>query len=187
MLSGRGVSSSGGVILCTPAFESRRGCGGIFGCLSLSRFGEGLNSRCILTLELRPGVGSFCGSRVSTGNRCVSMDGCRDRRRLVLVDSVLVASCSSVVVRFITLGGPTMFFACSLSDCLSGRHKFCCSFRGAIPNPVIRDSRRLVSIVGGSGFSGDGVSRFIRARFGMVSNGSSGEVISFLLRWEVVG
>lgn len=103
----------------------------------------------------------------------------------MLISDMLITDYSSIMIEFVALDKPAVFFTYDLDYYLSSERGFYYDFRKTVPGPIVYTSDELIGVIENDEFDKGKISEFLMTQFDAIDGQSSKRVVDFVLDNEV--
>ncbi len=181
-LKKNGSSSNKKIILYAPTFRNEEKYNNIFDYLDLEEFNENLGRDYILALRLHPKIKDFYKEDISTNGQYIDVSDYENEQELMLMSDLLITDYSSIMIEYVALDKPVVFFTYDLDNYLSNERGFYYDFKKTVPGPIVYNSQELVDVIKNNELDKSKISEFLKTQFDVIDGNSSKRVVDFLLK-----
>ena len=108
------ISQDKKIILYAPTFRDEAKYNDVFDFLDLKRFNERLGSEYVLALRLHPKIKNFYQGDISSEEGYIDVSDWESEQELMLISDMLITDYSSIMIEFVALDKPAVFFTYDL-------------------------------------------------------------------------
>ena len=175
------ISQDKKIILYAPTFRDEAKYNDVFDFLDLKRFNERLGSEYVLALRLHPKIKNFYQGDISSEEGYIDVSDWESEQELMLISDMLITDYSSIMIEFVALDKPAVFFTYDLDYYLSSERGFYYDFRKTVPGPIVYTSDELIGVIENNEFDKGKISEFLMTQFDAIDGQSSKRVVDFVL------
>lgn len=177
------ISSNKKIVLYAPTFRDEVKYNNVFNYLDLKEFNENLGEEYILALRLHPKIKNFYKEDISDNGQYIDVSDYENEQELILMSDILITDYSSIMIEFVALNKPVVFFTYDLDSYLSKERGFYYDFEKTVPGTIAYNSQELISIIKNNEFDKSKISEFLNVQFDAIDGNSSKRIVDFLLNY----
>ena len=98
------------------------------------------------------------------------------------MSDLLITDYSSIMIEYVALNKPVVFFTYDLDNYLSNERGFYYDFKKTVPGTIVYNSQELVEVIKNNKFDKSKISEFLKIQFDVIDGNSSKRVVDFLLK-----
>ena len=170
------------IILYAPTFRDEEKYNNVFNYLNLEEFNRVLGDEYVLALRLHPKIKDFYKDDISAIGQYIDVSSYESEQELILISDMLITDYSSIMIEYVALNKPVVFFTYDLDSYLSNERGFYYDFKETVPGPIVFTSSELIDVIKNNKFDKSKISEFLKTQFNVIDGNSSKRIVDFLLR-----
>ncbi len=175
------ISADKKIILYAPTFRDEKRYNNVFDFLNLTEFNDRLGSEYVLALRLHPKIKNFYSDEIASDGQYIDVSDFENEQELMLISDMLITDYSSIMIEYVVLNKPIIFFTYDLEDYLANERGFYYDFKTTVPGPIVYTSDELINIIENNEFDESKISDFVKTQFDEIDGESSKRIVDFLL------
>ena len=175
------VSPDKKIILYAPTFRDEAKYNNVFDYLDLEKFNQVLGDEYILALRLHPKIRNFYADDITAKGEYVDVSDWESEQELMMISDILITDYSSIMIEFVALDKPAVFFTYDLDYYLANERGFYYDFKKTVPGPIVYTSDELIDVIEKGEFDKSRISEFVMTQFDAIDGQSSERVVDFVL------
>ncbi len=181
LLDKHNISSDKKIVLYAPTFRDEEKYNNVFNYLDLDEFNRNLGDEYVLALRLHPKIKDFYKDEISANGQYIDVSNYESEQELMLMSDILITDYSSIMIEFVALNKPAVFFTYDLDSYLSNERGFYYDFEKTVPGPIVHSSQELIDVIKNDNFDKSKISEFVETQFNVIDGNSSKRIVDFLL------
>ena len=182
LLAKHNVPTDKKIILYAPTFRDEEKYNNVFNYLNLEEFNRVLGDEYVLSLRLHPKIKDFYKDDISAIGQYIDVSSYESEQELILISDMLITDYSSIMIEYVALNKPVVFFTYDLDSYLSNERGFYYDFKETVPGPIVFTSSELIDVIKNNKFDKSKISEFLKTQFNVIDGNSSKRIVDFLLR-----
>ena len=182
LLAKHNVPTDKKIILYAPTFRDEEKYNNVFNYLNLEEFNRVLGDEYVLALRLHPKIKDFYKDDISAIGQYIDVSSYESEQELILISDMLITDYSSIMIEYVALNKPVVFFTYDLDSYLSNERGFYYDFKETVPGPIVFTSSELIDVIKNNKFDKSKISEFLKTQFNVIDGNSSKRIVDFLLR-----
>ena len=170
------------IVLYAPTFRDDEKYNNVFNYLNLDEFNRVLGDEYVLSLRLHPKIKDFYKEDTVSKGSYIDASNYESEQELMLISDILITDYSSIMIEFVALDKPAIFFTYDLDSYLSNERGFYYDFEKTVPGPIVYTSDELINVIKNEEFDKSKISEFTKTQFDVIDGDSSKRVVDFLLK-----
>lgn len=170
------------IVLYAPTFRDDEKYNNVFNYLNLDEFNRVLGDEYVLSLRLHPKIKDFYKEDIISKGSYIDASNYESEQELMLISDILITDYSSIMIEFVALDKPAIFFTYDLDSYLSNERGFYYDFEKTVPGPIVYTSDELINVIKNEEFDKSKISEFTKTQFDVIDGDSSKRVVDFLLK-----
>lgn len=177
-----GIPQDNKIVLYAPTFRDEEKYNNVFDFLDLEKFNSELGEQYSLALRLHPKIKNFYAGDISSGSSYADCSDYENEQELLLISDILITDYSSIMIEFVALNKPAVFFTYDLDSYLANERGFYYDFKSTVPGPIVYTSDELIKVIENGEFDKSKISQFVETQFDDIDGHSSERIVDFLLK-----
>ena len=182
LLAKHNVPTDKKIILYAPTFRDEEKYNNVFNYLNLEEFNRVLGDEYVLALRLHPKIKDFYKDDISAIGQYIDVSSYESEQELILISDMLITDYSSIMIEYVALNKPVVFFTYDLDSYLSNERGFYYDFKETVPGPIVFTSSELIDVIKNNKFDKSKISEFLKTQFNVIDGNSSKRIVDFILR-----
>ena len=172
------------IVLYAPTFRNKKENNDIFNFFELKKFNEYFGDEYIFTLRLHPKIKKFLNKDISKKNHFIDLTDFENEEELLLIADVLITDYSSIMIEFLILNKPIIFFTYDLDYYLNEDRGFYFDFKKYAPGIITRDMDQLIESFKNIDSENIDNTKCLNYQFNTLDGNVSKRIVDFIVNYE---